>query len=342
MISIAAADDGAPIYAHLRPMPELRHYGYFVEIARRGTFTAAAEALNVTQSTLSEQILQLERECGSQLFIRSRTGISLTPAGQYLLHQAEALLAKAAETREGLAGFRHGYQTRLNIAAVLGALQSWMPAALAEFTQLEPRVQLRVRNTGTVAEIMAAIIGEQLDLGIVSLPSGASPIYRQRDLSPVVLVDEELVVLAPPGHSLTQLAFVRQEDLRSEHLVTFPEDYNLRRITDDWFDRAGVAPIVAAETGTIEVIVALVSTGAGVAMVPRSLARRGIGGGLRILRLDPEGGPRRVMAAIRPPGGRQAELTSRLVELMRAHAAGAGQLEPAWAAPVPPQPENEA
>jgi DNA-binding transcriptional LysR family regulator len=116
-------------------MAELRHYRYFVEIARRGTFTAA-EALNMTQSTLSEHILQLERECGSQLFNRRHSGITLTPAGEYLLHQAEVLLAKVAETREGLAGFRHGYQDRLRIASVLGPIQSWLPAALADFVQL--------------------------------------------------------------------------------------------------------------------------------------------------------------------------------------------------------------
>src|ERR1051326_990872 len=85
-------------------MADLRHYRYFVEIARRGTFTAAAEALNMTQSALSEQILQLERECGSLLFNRHHHGITLTPAGEYLLTQAETLLGKAAEMRDGLAG----------------------------------------------------------------------------------------------------------------------------------------------------------------------------------------------------------------------------------------------
>src|SRR5258708_19552170 len=81
-------------------MAELRHYRYFVEIAKRGTFTAAAEALNMTQSALSEQILQLERECGSQLFNRRHSGITLTPAGDYLPPQAEAPPAKASEAPE--------------------------------------------------------------------------------------------------------------------------------------------------------------------------------------------------------------------------------------------------
>ncbi len=323
-------------------MPELRHYRYFLEIAKRGTFTAAAEMLNITQSALSEQILQLERECGSQLFIRSRTGVALTPAGEYLVPQAETLLQKAAQTREGLVGFRHGFQTRLSIGAVLGALQSWMPAALAEFIQLEPHVQVRVRNTATVGEILAAVAADQFDLGIVSLPGGSGPVYRQRDLSPVVLLDEELVVLVPPGHSVAQLAFVRPEDLRHEHLVSFPEDYNLRRVTDDWFDQAGVAPIVAAETGAIEVIVALVKAGAGVAIVPRSLGLRGIPGGLRMLRLDPEGCPHRLMAAVRPPQGKNADLVGRLIEVMQAHAAAAVEVELAASGQsLPRPPDNE-
>src|SRR5215471_17063979 len=157
-------------------MAELRHYRYFVEIARRGTFTAASEALNMTQSALSEQILQLERECGSQLFNRRHSGITLTPAGEYLLHQAEVLLAKAAETREGLAGFRHGYQDRLRIASVLGPIQSWLPAALADFVQVHPHVQLQVNHHHGVNEILARLAGDQLDIGVVSLlPSCPAP-----------------------------------------------------------------------------------------------------------------------------------------------------------------------
>jgi DNA-binding transcriptional LysR family regulator len=75
-------------------MPELRHYRYFLEIARQGTFTAAAESLHMTQSALSEQVLQLERECGCLLFHRTRSGVKLTPAGEYLMPHAESLLQK--------------------------------------------------------------------------------------------------------------------------------------------------------------------------------------------------------------------------------------------------------
>jgi DNA-binding transcriptional LysR family regulator len=304
-------------------MAELRHYRYFVEIARRGTFTAAAEALNMTQSALSEQILQLERECGSLLFNRRHTGTTLTPAGEYLLRQADALLAKAAETREGLAGFRHGYQSRLRIASILGPLQSWVPGALAEFLRDQPGVQLQVNTYRKANEILSDVAADQLDLGIVSLRPTAPARSRHHELSQIVLLEEDHVLLVPPGHSLAQLAQVRPEDLRGTHLVTFPAQYNLRLIIDGWFDAAGCAPIVAAETGAVEVMLALVRTGVGVAVVPRSLAMRRADAGMP--RLNLAGSPRRVVAAVRRSDGRSAALVTALIERLEAHARSAGR-----------------
>jgi DNA-binding transcriptional LysR family regulator len=305
-------------------MAELRHYRYFVEIAKRGTFTAAAEALNMTQSALSEQILQLERECGSQLFNRRHSGITLTPAGEYLLHQAEALLTQAAATREGLAGFRHGYQCKLRVASILGPLQSWMPAALAEFMQVEPRVQLHVGHYDTVNEILASVAADQLDVGIVSLRPSSPARSRHHELTQTVLLEEDLVVLVPPGHSLAQLAAVGPDDLRGAHLITWPADYNLRRIIEDWFRAAGCTPIVAAETGAIEVMLTLVEAGVGVAIVPRSLAARGLKAGMHGISITPHNSPRRVVAAVRRPDGRNAELVTTLLHIMERHARSGG------------------
>jgi DNA-binding transcriptional LysR family regulator len=319
---------GIRIYAGWarRAMAELRHYRYFVEIAKRGTFTAAAEALYMTQSALSEQILQLERECGSQLFRRGRTGVTLTPAGEYLLRQAEDLLAKAAETREGLAGFRHGYRERLRLASVLGPLQSWLPAALADFAQREPHVQIHANYHHGVNEILADLVGDQLDIGVVSLGPSAQARSRHHDLAQRVLMEEELVVLAPPTHSLTQLAFVRQQDLQDTHVITFPTGYNIRTVTEDWFRQAGCTPIVAAESGAIEVMLRLIAAGVGVAIVPRSLAWRALASGsLRGLRMTPDTPPRRVVAAVHRGSGRNTDLVATLIELMEIHAHDAGR-----------------
>jgi DNA-binding transcriptional LysR family regulator len=301
-------------------MAELRHYRYFVEITRRGTFTAAAEALNMTQSALSEQILQFERECGSPLFNRGRSGVTLTPAGEYLLPQAESLLAKAAETREGLAGFRSGYQDRLRVSSVLGPLQSWLPAALAQFVHVRPHVQLQVHHNHSVREILTGVAGDHLDVGVVSLRPSAPARSRHEVLTERVLLDEDLLLLAPPGHSLAQLAHLTPRDLEGTPLVTFPADYNVRQIIDAWYRCGGSEPIIAAETGALEVMLHLILGGVGVAIVPRSLATLGVASGLASLPLDPDDTPRRVVAAVHRTDARNLELAHTLVDLMETHA----------------------
>ncbi|HKF78475.1 MAG TPA: LysR family transcriptional regulator [Candidatus Dormibacteraeota bacterium] len=317
-------------------MAELRHYRYFVEIARRRTFTAAAEALNMTQSALSEQILQLERECGSLLFNRHHNGITLTPAGEYLLDRAQALLGSEAEMRDGLAGFRHGYQDRLRVASILGPLQSWLPAALVEFVRAEPQVQLQVNHHHGVNEILAAVAADQVDVGVVSLRPTSPARSRHHELSQVVLMDEELVVVVPAGHSLAALADVRRRDLGTAHLVTFPSNYNVRRVIDDWYREAGLTPTVAVETGAIEVMLRLIASGVGIAVLPRSLAWRGLAAGLRSVPIAPsEAPPRRVVAAVHRIDGRHAELARGLVSVMEVHAADAGRVATLSGAGVP-------
>jgi DNA-binding transcriptional LysR family regulator len=301
-------------------MAELRHYRYFVEIARRGTITAAAEALNMTQSALSEQILQFERECGSLLFNRGHSGVTLTPAGEYLLPQAEGLLAKAAEAREGLASFRHGFQDRMRVSSVLGPLQSWLPAALAQFAHVRPQAQLQVHHNHSVQEILTGVAADHLDVGVVSLRPSAPARSRHEALQQRVLLDEDLVLLTPPGHSLAQLAYVTAGDLEGTPLVTFPAGYNVRHVIDAWYRCRGFEPIVAAETGAMEVMLHLIARGVGVAIVPRSLACLGAASGLGSLRLDPEDTPRRIVAAVHRGDGRNLELVHTLIDLMDVHA----------------------
>src|SRR5262249_59663623 len=126
-------------------------------------------------------------------------------------------------------------------------------------------------------------------------------------LSQAGLRDEDVVVLAPAAHPLAQPAHVRQEDLLDAHLITFPADYNVRRITDEWFRRGGSAPIVAAETGAVEVMLELISAGLGVAIMPRSLASRGLASGMRALRMTPDDPPRRGLPPGHPPNRPDAD-----------------------------------
>lgn len=305
-------------------MADLRHYRYFVEVARRGTFTAAAQSLHMTQSALSEQILLLERECGCLLFQRQHSGIKLSPAGEYLLPLAEGLLEKAGEARAGLSRFRQGYSDRIRIGSILGPLQSWAPAALAQFAQLEPRLQIQLDHQLTVDQILDSVIGGQLDLGIVTF-GPARPARSSADgLRETVLMEEELVVLAPAGHPLAELAHVSPEDLREVPLIAFPAGYTLRQMLDAWLRKAGVSTLVAAETGLLEVTLKLVASGLGVAVLPRSLGRVGEAAGLRVLNFAPGEMPRRLVLAVSRHDSPRAEAVATLVGLLEVHARGGG------------------
>jgi DNA-binding transcriptional LysR family regulator len=301
-------------------MPELRQYRYFVEVARQGTFTAAAEALHMTQSAISEQILQLEREFGCLLFERQRLGIKLTPAGEYLLPQAEALLQRAAEAKDGLARFRQGYQDRIRIGSILGPLQSWVPAALAEFSQLQPQVQIQVDHQLTVDQILDSVSAGRLDVGIVTLGPTQPARSREGGLQETPLLEEDLGVVAPAGHPVSELAHVTPEDLRGVHLITFPASYSMRQIIEGWFRNAGLVPLVAAETGLLEVTLRLVGSGLGVAVLPRSLGTIAQASGLRFVAFAPGKAPRRSVLAVRREGGPRDEAVTKLIGLLEVHA----------------------
>src|SRR4051795_272720 len=123
-------------------MLDVRRMRVLREVAVRGSFSAAAEALSFTQSAISQQIAALEREAGCSLVQRNARGIRLTEAGEALVRHADAILARLSEAEaelEAIAGLRGG---RLRLAAFESAAATVMPLAIARFTRAHPAVEL--------------------------------------------------------------------------------------------------------------------------------------------------------------------------------------------------------
>src|SRR5919202_5804152 len=115
-------------------MLDVRRMRVLREVARRGSFSAAADALSFTQSAVSQQIAALEREAGAVLVERSARGVRLTEAGEAVVRHTDAILAHLGEAEaelEALAGLRGG---RLRLAAFESAAATIMPLAIARFT----------------------------------------------------------------------------------------------------------------------------------------------------------------------------------------------------------------
>src|SRR3954454_15395297 len=123
-------------------MLDVRRMRVLREVAVRGSFSAAAEALSFTQSAVSQQIAALEREAGTTLVQRSARGIRLTAAGEAVVRHAEAIMARLAEAEaelEAIAGLRGG---RLRMASFESAGSTLMPLAIADFRAKHPGVEL--------------------------------------------------------------------------------------------------------------------------------------------------------------------------------------------------------
>src|SRR5215204_1038027 len=123
-------------------MLDVRRMRVLREVALRGSFSAAAEALSFTQSAVSQQIAALEREAGAVLVERSARGVRLTEAGEAVVRHADGILGRLAEAEaelEAIAGLRGG---RLRMAAFESAAATIMPPAIAEFRSRHPAVEL--------------------------------------------------------------------------------------------------------------------------------------------------------------------------------------------------------
>ena len=146
-------------------MLDVRRMRVLREVALRGSFSAAAEALSFTQSAVSQQIAALEREAGAVLVERSARGVRLTDAGEAVVRHAEGILARLAEAEaelEAIAGLRGG---RLRMAAFESAAATVMPVAIAEFTQQYPAVELSMTLIEPEASLAALRAGD-IDLAI--------------------------------------------------------------------------------------------------------------------------------------------------------------------------------
>src|SRR5712691_974 len=169
------------------------------EVAYRGSFSAAAEALDYTQSAVSQQISTLEAETGMALLERHARGVSLTAAGQTLVGHAEGILARleAAEAAlSGIAGLRGG---RLRVASFPTAGATLMPLAIATFRSAYPEVELTLAE-GEPEEIVPRLRAGELDLALLFEFPGQPPLAQ--GMARVELLEDPMFLALPHSHRL--------------------------------------------------------------------------------------------------------------------------------------------
>jgi DNA-binding transcriptional LysR family regulator len=271
------------------------------EVVARGSFSAAAEALDYTQSAVSQAVATLEAETGATLIVRDRRDLRPTAAGAALIEHADGIITRLEAAEESLAaiiGLRGG---RLRMASFPTAGATLMPLAIASFRKEHPEVELSLIE-GEPDEIAPRLRTGEIDLALLyEFPGVAqSPVDGLRSVD---LLQDPMFVALPAHHELARKRVLRLEDLRAESWVQTSEASPCARHVVRCCHAAGFEPTVSFESDDYQTVQGLVAAGVGVALIPK-LALSTVRDDVVVRELAPESPVRRVVAATSPAPGR--------------------------------------
>jgi LysR family transcriptional regulator, regulator for metE and metH len=245
---------------------EFRHLRTIRAIHEAGGLARAADQLNMTQSALSHQVKGLEDQAGVELFVRRSKPLRLSAAGMRLLRLAERVLPEVEALEEEFRAMIAGKSGRLHIAIECHACFEWLFPVLEQFRRAWPDVDVDIRP-GLAFGAMPALLREEVDLVVSSDPEDLAGV----DFTP--LFDYEPVFVASAQHPLAAKPFVVAEDFRDELLITYPVDRARLDVFTELLTPAKVEPRGVRQVELTAVILMLVASNRGVAVLPDWVVR---------------------------------------------------------------------
>jgi DNA-binding transcriptional LysR family regulator len=241
---------------------DLRQARYFVETARLGSFTRAAERLRIAQPAISMAIRRLEEELELPLFTRKDKKVALTAEGEVFLVHARRLLADVQAAEQEMAdlkGLAKG-EVRIGIPPMLSSY--FFPGIIRDFGRRYPRLNLSVYGDG--AGRIQQMIGQgELDMGVIAERSLLATMEGRHFLR------EEVVVCVPSGHPFAARSAVSLADFVSQPLVFYKEGYYLRELIGELLREEGGEAEIVFETNLFTLVKSLVREGVGISAILR-------------------------------------------------------------------------
>lgn len=240
---------------------EFRHLRTVKAIHDEGGLARAADRLNITQSALSHQVKGLEEQAGVELFVRRSKPMKLSAAGMKLLRAAERILPEVAALEAEFAGLVAGRSGRLHIAIECHACFEWLFPVLEQFRRAWPEVDVDIRP-GLAFGALPALQREEVDLVISSDPEPLEGVT----FTP--LFDYAPLLVAASAHPLAERDFVVAEDFADQTLITYPVPRERLDVFTELLTPAGVAPAAVRQVELTAMILILVASQRGVAVLP--------------------------------------------------------------------------
>lgn len=260
---------------------EIRQIEAFVAVAETGSFTAAGERVNLTQSTISQQIKALEEQIGEALFVRGGRGVRLTDAGEELLPRARLVLDALDEIASIFRVKSRTPRGRLRVGAASMATAYLFAPIYERFIAAYPNVQLLVRATTTTDETLKQVVTGEIDVGFIAVD------VVNQALEVETVATDEVVLVVGRSHPWADRTSVLAEELGGQPMIAFERGMSHRRTMDDLFAQIGIAPRIVSETNDPQMVKSLVEIGLGIALIPRwAVAQEAEAGRLRVLSLE--------------------------------------------------------
>lgn len=241
---------------------ELHQLRYFLAVAKNGNFSRAAEQCHVSQPSLSQQIQKLEEELGEKLFNRLKRCAVLTAAGEALLPRATRIVNEVEAARHDVADASDLVRGRVSIGVLPTVAPYLLPRVLSLVAHECPGIDILIHEEQT-AHLLRMAGACEIDLAIVSRPIQDDRFVVES------LLDEELLLALPVRHSLAEKRSIQMADLEGERFILMKEGHCLGDQALRFCERQNMLPSIAFRSAQLETIQALVSSGAGISLIPK-------------------------------------------------------------------------
>lgn len=242
----------------------IRHLQAFIEVARCGSFTRAAQHLHLTQSALTATIKQLEQDAGLTLFDRTTRRVVLSAEGERFMPVAERLVSDFNAALDDLRARAELQQGRVSLAGSPSVVMRLLPSALTQFRTLYPSIQIDIRDE-SAGSLEQRVLNNEVDFAIAGNHS------QQPELEYSPLLRDRYGLVVPGDHSLAHVRTLDWQQLPADDLLLLSEDTGIRaQLTR--FSHSGQIPInlerVQIEVSNPAGMAALISQGLGITLLP--------------------------------------------------------------------------
>lgn len=246
---------------------DLRSLRYFVETVKLRSFTAAAQSLGVTQSTISKMIRQLENELGEPLLLRDKKRFQLTESGRIVMEQAQDILQRTQNLQTELRHMQALRSGRLHIG-IPPMINMLFTEVLQEYRRQYPKIQLYLHeDTGTNMERMVKASELEMGLSILPLEPGS-------DIAATHVARHDVWAIGHKRCFKTRRENLRLSDLTSCPLVLVNDDFAFSRMLRRSFAMQGLQMNVAARSAHWDWVAEMAMAGMGIALLPEPLTDR--------------------------------------------------------------------